>query len=171
MPAPPKLSGSVPQQAPAPQRERPHLELVAPAPRLRLSRRFVIMFLGTGLAALLMALVALHVLIAQEQFRIDGLQARAATEQATYEKLRLSIAQLESPARIVYLAEGKLGMRQPGSVTYLPPLSGARSQPRGSLGKGTRGAPSAISSTAGVRPAPAGDANWPAIKPYLSGTP
>ncbi len=59
-------------------------------------------------------------LIAENQFRLDNLQQQASLQQASYEKLRLEVAQLEAPARIVSVAEGKLGMRQPGSVTYLP---------------------------------------------------
>ena len=67
-----------------------------------------------------LALVALHVLIAENQFRLDVLQQKASTEQASYEKLRLQVAQLEAPARIVSQAEGRLGMVQPATVTYLP---------------------------------------------------
>jgi len=56
----------------------------------------------------------------ENQFRLDQLQQQASAQQERYEKLRLEVAELEAPARIVSAAEGPLGMRQPGSVTYLP---------------------------------------------------
>ena len=70
-----------------------------------------------------LGLVTLHVLIAENQFRLDAPQQQTATQQADYEKLRLHVAELESPARIVSVAEGRLGLQQPGSVTYLPAIS------------------------------------------------
>ena len=48
-----------------------------------------------------LGLVTFHVLIAENQFTLDRLTQTAATEQASYEKLRLQVAQLEAPARIV----------------------------------------------------------------------
>lgn len=168
MPAPPKVSRAPARQPGPGERARPRLELVAPAPRLRISRRLALGALGAGFALLLMALVALHVVIAQEQFRLDGLQVKASNEQAAYEKLRLAVAQLESPARIVSVAEGSLGMRQPASVTYLPALR----SPGAGTGTAAGGpAPAAVSSGPGTQAAPNGDADWPSIKPYLSGSP
>jgi hypothetical protein len=57
-----------------------------------------------------LGLVTFHVLIAENQFTLDRLTQTAATEQASYEKLRLQVAQLEAPARIVSAAEGRLGL-------------------------------------------------------------
>lgn len=168
-------AGTGPRSAPGSLHERPHLHIVPPARRLGLTRRVIVSALSVGFASLLMALVGLHVLIAQEQFRLDSLQNQAATDQASYEKLRLAVAELESPARIVSVAEGSLGMRQPGSVTYLPPLPASTASarqapaPGSSASGGTAALPS--QSSAGVVPAPPGDADWPAVKPYLSGSP
>ena len=159
----------------APSRER-HLRLVEPVRRPRFNRHHVLAWAGIAVVAgFALALVMLHVLIAQAQFRLDGLQQEANQQQATYEKLRLSVAQLESPARIVSIAEGELGMQQPGSVTYLP----APSARVGSLKAGlSPNGPTVDSPVTGsgsrsqlVTPAPAGDADWPSIKPYLSGSP
>ena len=98
-----------------------HLRLVQSQARRRAGRRRLLVVLGIATVAVVgLALVALHVLIAENQFRLDVLQQKASTEQASYEKLRLQVAQLEAPARIVSQAEGRLGMVQPATVTYLP---------------------------------------------------
>ncbi len=98
-----------------------HLRLVQNQARRRAGRRRLLVVLGIATVAVVgLALVALHVLIAENQFRLDVLQQKASTEQASYEKLRLQVAQLEAPARIVSQAEGRLGMVQPATVTYLP---------------------------------------------------
>ena len=155
------------QERPAGQ-ERPDLRLVRRQAR-HTPRRHLVVPAGIAVAAgVLMALVALHVLIAENQFRLDNLAQRAAAQQATYERLRLSVAELESPSRIVSAAEGKLGMQQPGTVTYLP----ATSTPTGS----TMGGPSASANfgdtdAGSSASAPSGDADWPSIKPFLSGSP
>jgi cell division protein FtsL len=126
---------------------------------------------GVGILAVSFGLVGLHVVIAEEQFHLDKLQQEASDAQANYEKLRLSVAQLEAPARIVSVAEGH-GMEQPGSVTYLPaPKAGGRGGRRGAgRHASTAGEASATGAPDVVR-APAGDADWPSVKPYLSGSP
>jgi hypothetical protein len=149
-----------------------------------------------GASAMCLALVALHVLMAENQFTLDRLQQQSAVQQAHYEQVSLQVAQLEAPARIVRLAEGKLGMVQPASVTYLPAITasdgpapdragggrpgGARAPEGGKASAGPNGSgptasgPADRSSRApseGTVPAPAGDADWPAIKPFLSGNP
>ncbi len=131
-----------------------------------------------------LALVTLHVLIAENQFRLDQLQQQASAQQERYEKLRLQVAELEAPARIVSAAEGPLGMRQPGSVTYLPappttatPTSGVGGAGAGpasqgaATGHGSLAASVQQDGSAATVAAPLGDADWPLIKPYLSGTP
>jgi len=111
--------------------------------------RFWLALLGAAAAALCLGLVGLHALIAQDQFQLDRLQAQVSAAQTSYEKLRLQVAQLEAPARIVSVAESHLGMRQPGSITYLP-------------------APVTSQGTVTAR---YGDADWPVVKPYLSTVP
>ena len=164
----------------APGRQAPsgdrHLRLVEPVRRPRFYRHHVLAWAGiTVVAAFALALVMLHVLIAQAQFRLDGLQREASHQQATYEKLRLSVAQLESPARIVSIAEGELGMQQPGSVTYLPAPSAKAGGAKAGLSPNGPTVGSPVTGPGGrgqlVTPAPSGDADWPSIKPYLSGSP
>ncbi|MGH9105952.1 MAG: hypothetical protein ACRDZX_08970 [Acidimicrobiales bacterium] len=190
---------------------RASLRLVRRPPRRRPNRRpLLVSSIVASLGVVAMGLVALHVLIAENQFRLDHLQQRASAQQATYEKLRLTVAELEAPSRIVSVAQGPLGMQQPGSVTYLHAKSahpgGPAQLPEASVVTATRtaGTPSATrpagtagsastagtssatgtastsvpaalsaasSATAGVVRAPEGDANWPAVKPFLSGSP
>ncbi len=180
------------QRGEARQHER-HLRLVSRDARRRANRRpLVIAGVIAGAAVVLMALVALQVLIAENQFTLDHLSQQASTEQADYETLRLDVAQLEAPSRIVSVAEGRLGMQQPGSVTYLPattvaagaqrsaasvrPVASGRA--KGATGvsaspdaAGSSGTSSARAGSGAVVNAPAGDADWPLVKRYLSGSP
>jgi len=166
------------QRLPAPKpeeqpRSERHLHLVRDQSRQPGIRRHIAVLMVIGVVAVIsMGLVALHVLIAEAQFRLDSLEQQASAQQARYERLRLDVAQLESPSRIVSVAEGDLGMRQPGSVTYLP----ATSVPAGpSTGSSPGGGPVVPGVGGGglnsSSSAPQGDADWPMIKPYLSGSP
>jgi cell division protein FtsL len=77
--------------------------------------------------AAVFGVVITHVVLAQEQFRLAHLQSKAAAEQAKNEQLKLEVAQLQSPARVVSAAEQRLGMVPPSSVTYLVPGHAATS--------------------------------------------
>ncbi len=78
-----------------------------------------------GTAALtsvcLFGVVVVHVVLAQQQFQLASLQGSTASEQATNEQLRLEVAQLQAPSRIVSAARQKLGMVPPSTITYLVP--------------------------------------------------
>ena len=81
---------------------------------------------GTELAALavitlsLLAVVLGHSMLAEGQVRLSGLQSELATAQARNQQLALSVAQLETPARIVAQAEQTLHMVVPPAVQQLP---------------------------------------------------
>jgi cell division protein FtsL len=62
--------------------------------------------------------VAAHVVLTQRQFRLDALETKAADAEARYERLRLEVAQLEAPERVVAAAQ-QLGMVPPATVTYV----------------------------------------------------
>jgi cell division protein FtsL len=142
-----------------------HLRVVEPRSRRRLPSARTLFVGGAGVAiAVAFGLVYLHVVMAQRQFQLDDLNAKVSAEQAQYQQLRLQVAQLDSPQQIIYTAEGKLGMRQPESVTYLSP-------PAGSAGSSSGLASQSQPGKGGVIPAPEGDANWPKIKADLAGTP
>jgi cell division protein FtsL len=139
--------------------EQRHLEVVGQRSRLGVARQHrTRLWLGlAGAAAVIVAfgLVYLHVIAAQRQFTLDDLNTQVTQQEATYQRLRLQVAQLNSPARIVAEAETKLGMVQPSSVTYLTPSG------------------SSASATPGASPsqAPAGDSDWPQVKALIAGTP
>lgn len=151
-----------PRRHPAPEPGRPqrqrHLRAVPDRQRiskLHRRRRLVGVVGAALLATVVFGLVYVHVVMAQRQFSLDRLDAKAAQEQAHYQSLRLQVAQLKSPQRIISAAEGHLGMRQPASVTYLSPRSANAAEAKGGA----------------VSQAPAGDANWPRIKADLAKTP
>jgi cell division protein FtsL len=58
--------------------------------------------------------------IAADQLELDQLHGQVADAQSHYEQLRLEMARLESPTRIVAAAK-QLGMVQPGPPIYLSP--------------------------------------------------
>ncbi len=84
-----------PRQGPAPDRPL-RLALLAGA----------ILTVGTIFGAAIF-----HVLLIQSEFRLDQLKKEAAREEARYEKLRLDVAQLSAPERIVATAQQRLGKR------------------------------------------------------------
>jgi hypothetical protein len=100
-----------------PQPRRPELEVIVPGPS-RLRRRLIMS--GGALAAvgILFGLVLVHVELTAAEMRLVNLQARAAAAEDTNLKLRLTVSQLESPARIVATAQ-QLGMVSPPQITYL----------------------------------------------------
>ena len=110
--------------APAPLR-RPPLRVVGPrelGPRARRRRvRLVTVGAGALVSALLFGLVAFHVLIAQSQLQLGRMETQTSDAQARYDRLRLQVAQLSSPARIVAAAQERLGMVPPPGITYLSP--------------------------------------------------
>lgn len=67
-------------------------------------------------------ILGLRVVLAQGQGRIDVLEAQVAGAEAQNQHLRLEVARLESPQRIVDEARTRLGMLPPESVTYLAPV-------------------------------------------------
>jgi len=150
-----------------------HLRVVekpvrSPAQRRRLAR--AILLGGVGLAvSVAFALVYLHVVLAQRQFKLDSVNSQVQQEQVTYQKLRLKVAELNSPQHIIATAEGQLGMVQPSAVTYLTPSAAADNQSGANSGSDpslTQANPSSPGTAA-----PEGDADWPRIKSQLAGSP
>jgi hypothetical protein len=60
-----------------------------------------------------------HVLLVQSGFRLDHLSHEVRDEQQKYEHLRLDVARLAAPERIVATAQERLGMIVPPNVAYL----------------------------------------------------
>ncbi|HEV7888032.1 MAG TPA: cell division protein FtsL [Acidimicrobiales bacterium] len=113
---------------------RPPLRVVDPAERSAAAQRRRTRLLATGIVLLvalsLFGVVAAHVVLTQNQFRLQKLQHQAAQEQAKYERLRLQVAELESPARVVAAAQERLGMVPPANVKYLTPAKSAAPSPK-----------------------------------------
>ena len=98
-----------------------------------------------------------HVLLIQSEFRLDHLNKEAAKEQVRYEKLRLDVARLSAPERIVATAQQRLGMVVPPQVAY---LMAPASQDSDGLGA-TPDDPAAPSLAGG----------WAEVKPHLGTRP
>jgi cell division protein FtsL len=135
-----------PRQGPAPDRPL-RLALVATA----------VLTIGTIFGAAIF-----HVLLIQSEFRLDQLNKEAAKEQARYEKLRLDVAQLSAPERIVATAQQRLGMVVPPQVAYLMAPT-----PPDSAGAGSKGAGAEPDDPA----APSLVGGWEEVKPHLGAQP
>jgi cell division protein FtsL len=111
------------------------------------------------LMGILFALAAFHAMLASQQAELDRLDARVNEARSDYEQLRLDVAELEAPSRIVREAQERLGMVPPPDVTYLTPSETVVAE----VDQAAAGDPPSTSTEAGDRAA------WGAIKPYLTG--
>jgi cell division protein FtsL len=128
--APRRAPAPAPAPPPPPPKARPPLRVVRPEETRRAVDRRRRARVLTALAvvfvvASLFGLVSSHVVLTQGQFRLEQLERKAADEQARFERLRLQVAQLESPERIVAAAQERLGMVPPPGVKYLSPVGPA----------------------------------------------
>ena len=123
-------------------------------PQRRDARRLAALAGGLLFAAVLAGNVAVQAQSTQGQFELERLEAIARERQARYQQLRLLVAQLEAPERIVERAL-ELGMVEPAKVTYLAPTA-----------KTSAADPAAAPPR---EPAPAGEAaqGWSEVKPHL----
>jgi cell division protein FtsL len=128
------------------------------AERARLVRVAVVLATAVG-ALCLFGVVVFHVLLTQNQFRLDKLQEESIERQAEYDRLRLQVAELESPDRIVAAAQN-LGMVTPPKVTYLAPTV----EETPAADDDTRAARLAAAREA----ASAGETSWSTVKPHLA---
>ncbi|GAC1380866.1 MAG: hypothetical protein NVSMB4_09620 [Acidimicrobiales bacterium] len=116
------------------------------SPRAR--RRHRRLFAALGFVAALagvFALVLVHVQLTTNQLRLVHLQQEADRQQLRHIKLRLEVAKLESPARVVATAQ-QLGMVSPATITYLTAGS-----PSASVGAAaTPGAPNTPATAGGI---------------------
>jgi cell division protein FtsL len=113
-------------------RPAPGLRLVDEAQRSAADRRRARLALATAAIVAcggLFGVVSFHVVLTEGQLELERLQARAAAAEERNARLRLEVAELESPAWVVAAAQQRLGMVPPRGVTYLSP-SGPTTGPR-----------------------------------------
>jgi cell division protein FtsB len=104
-----------PERAPLRILPTEHLERRARRRRARLTLTVA----ASLVAGSLLGVVAINVMIAQDQLRLDRLDAQRNVALDHRGQLQLQLAQLQSPARIVAQAEQRLGMVVPSKLTYL----------------------------------------------------
>ena len=111
-------SPRVPKPAPG-RRDRPSLQLIED-PRRRV-RRGLLALGGTVLVfVLLFGNVVFHNMLVSGQRRLDRISAEVQERRAEQARLRLLVAELESPQRIVTQAE-RQGMQVPDKTTWVKP--------------------------------------------------
>ncbi|MGH9307209.1 MAG: hypothetical protein ACRD0I_10085 [Acidimicrobiales bacterium] len=119
-------SGAPAHPAQAPSRSRPPLRILGDdRAQLRARRRRARLLVVAGGAMAIICLfgvVVAHVVITQNQFRLDHMTAQLSQAKATHDNLRLEAATLQAPARIVSTAQAH-GMVRPPTLTYLAPVS------------------------------------------------
>ncbi|MBK9181215.1 MAG: septum formation initiator family protein [Acidimicrobiales bacterium] len=160
--APTGRAGRVaPEHAP---RRRPPLRVVERPERSPRARRRRAAAVGV-LAALLVfgalfGMTVFQTILVQGQARLDRLDQRIAAEQQRLEGLRVDVAALEAPERIVAEAERRLGMVPPDEVVYVSPPAELAAE----LGVDPAGR--ALSSGTGEQVD-----EWSQVKPYLGSRP
>ncbi|MDE0803993.1 MAG: septum formation initiator family protein [Acidimicrobiales bacterium] len=78
---------------------------------------------GAGIViAGLFALAAMHALLIGGQIHLDDLRREQASSSEELRRLRLQVAELEAPDRVLDVARDRLGMVDPGEVGYLLPV-------------------------------------------------
>jgi hypothetical protein len=133
---------------------------------------------GAVLFVLLFALAAFQAVLVSSQQRLDELERQVAIEQDRYQDLRVDVARLEAPDRILDMATYELGMVPAGVPTYVTPSETAAAEIDRRVAEAeldasdtTADGPSAgdVNDVA-TEPAPVDDpaaAVWPEVKPYL----
>lgn len=152
-----------PVPRPRPTETPRHLRVVGPRER---SARRLSPATGVALTAILFltlfALAVAHTVLVQGQMRLDRIDAQLAAEQARYQELRTTVAEMESPGRIVSAAED-LGMVSPAGLVYLQPSS---PDPTTTPADGTTDA-GAVAGPGGAGLARESEGGWSTIKPLL----
>ena len=90
--------------------------------RRRQARMLLVVSAGLVSVALVVA-AAGHALLAATQLRADNLQSAVSGALTTEQNLEVQRATLETPSRILAIAEQRLKMVLPSGVAYLEPVS------------------------------------------------
>ncbi len=103
------------------------------SPARRVKRVPFILFSLGVIASMLLALVTAQTLVTQNSFRIAEMSERAQELEGEYGRLRLRVAELSSPERLVRAAR-KAGMVLPTEVQIVP-VPPMREKPRPMRGR------------------------------------
>lgn len=112
-----------PLREPVPRRPPLH---VVPEPAAARTLRLVRLATAVAFLAALFGLfgvVGLHVLLAQGQADVQRLSSQVAEQDEAHRRLRLEVAELEAPAKVVATARERLGMVSPPTVVPLQPAT------------------------------------------------
>lgn len=156
-------AGVAPSTPPSAPDGRPDLRVLRPgeaaadADRRRLVRLLVVVA-AVVVALCVFGVVVFHVVLTQNQFRLDALQDQALEREAEYDRLRLQVAELESPDRVVADAQQRLGMITPPKITYLAPTIEEPGEAADGASRSPAGAPGATAAGEG----------WSVVKPHLA---
>lgn len=114
----------VPEPSKRPRREPGrHLRPVEKSKPTKKRSPAVPVIVGAGIVIVaLFALAAMHALLIGGQLRLDDLRREQASESEEVRRLRLRVAELEAPDRVLEVARDRLGMVDPGEVGYLLPV-------------------------------------------------
>lgn len=116
-----------PRPSPSKASSRPPRLRVLNAKQLREQHKIRRARIMIGFSALLFAGALLFVaagqaVVVSQQLQLDNAQQQLATASSSNTNLQIERASLDSPARILQLAQHKLGMVTPKSVVYLVPV-------------------------------------------------
>ncbi|MGQ0617395.1 MAG: hypothetical protein ACT4PW_10465 [Acidimicrobiia bacterium] len=136
----------------------PGRDLRIVVPGRRRSRATAVTAAGVAvLFVLLLGAVVSQTVLVQNQQRLDRLDDLVQAEQSRYQKLRLDVARLAAPERIVDSARNRLGMEAPEGTIYLTPAVPTTVAAEDEAAAGTEPAPEE----------PMGTSSWSEIKPEL----
>jgi cell division protein FtsL len=151
---------------------RPERERVTPRPRLRIAARptrrrvaGIAFISATVTLAALFAAAVFQTILVQGQQRLDQLDRQVSQEQDQFDQLRAQVAQLESPERIVAVAQNRLGMVQPDRVTYIAPSLDQVVAVVSATGQALPDDNESDAATSGA------GRTWSQLKPYVGSTP
>jgi len=141
--------------------QRPALKVVPRAVRRRRAG-VVITVVVTSVFLLMLGLVAFQAKIAQDQMKLDRTDRQLQDAETRYSQLRLQVAQLEAPTRVIDEAK-RLGLVRPApeQVKYLTASSGVVGEVAGSMGSEDTTGPSGTADAA----------DWSSLKPLLQAAP
>jgi cell division protein FtsL len=159
-------------------RPRPRLEVVGPPTRGRRpvpSTRLIVAG-AVVIFVLLFALAAFQAVLVSSQQRLDELERQVAVEQDRYQDLRIDVARLEAPERILNTALYELGMVPSGQPTFVVPSDAVAAEVDARRAEAeatdwfTAGDVNDVANGAAVSSEPSA-ASWPQVKPYLEPSP